>query len=150
MTGISFAKIFSASTSLEVRLAIVFSALLPILTVLALELILAVLSMKSEWMSRLLCGKPAILIREGRIVACDSVEALTKTNAKRVTVHGSVDLSRLDGIRGLQETEGAVSFLYSGEPDRLLRCLAAGHVADLSVSEPDLEEIFLHFYEQEG
>ena len=43
------------------------SALLPILTVLALELILAVLSMKSEGMSRLLCGKPAILIRDGRI-----------------------------------------------------------------------------------
>ena len=43
------------------------SALLPILTVLALELVLAVLSMKSEWMSRLLCGKPEILIREGRI-----------------------------------------------------------------------------------
>ena len=95
------------------------------------------------------CSRAAV-IREGRIVACDSVEALAKTNAKRVTVHGSVDLSRLDGIRGLQETEGAVSFLYSGEPDRLLRCLAAGHVTDLSVSEPDLEEIFLHFYEQEG
>ncbi len=44
-----------------------FSAILPILTVLALELILAALSMLSEGMSRLLCGKPAILIRDGRI-----------------------------------------------------------------------------------
>ena len=43
------------------------SALLPILTVLGLELVLAVLSMKSELMSRLLCGKPEILIRDGRI-----------------------------------------------------------------------------------
>ena len=43
------------------------SALLPILTVLGLELVLAVLSMKSELMSRLLCGKPEILIKDGRI-----------------------------------------------------------------------------------
>ena len=44
-----------------------FSALLPIFTVLGLELVLAVLSMKSERVSRLLCGKPEILIRNGTI-----------------------------------------------------------------------------------
>lgn len=43
------------------------SAVLPILTVLALELVLAVLSMQSETISRFLCGKPAILIRDGRL-----------------------------------------------------------------------------------
>lgn len=43
------------------------SALIPIFTVLALELVLAVLSMKSETVSRLLCGTPAILIRDGVI-----------------------------------------------------------------------------------
>jgi ABC-2 type transport system ATP-binding protein len=29
----------------------------------------------------------------------------------------------------------------------LLAVLSAGQVADLTVSEPDLEELFLHFYE---
>ena len=43
------------------------SAALPILIVLALELMLAALSMKSELVSRLLCGKPEILINNGRI-----------------------------------------------------------------------------------
>ena len=43
------------------------SAALPILIVLALELMLAALSMKSELVSRLLCGKPEILINDGRI-----------------------------------------------------------------------------------
>ena len=32
----------------------------------------------------------------------------------------------------------------------LLQTLAAGNLTDLSVSEPDLEEIFLHFYEKDG
>lgn len=43
------------------------SAVIPILVVFALELALAALSMKSQWVSRVLCGKPTILISEGRI-----------------------------------------------------------------------------------
>ena len=95
------------------------------------------------------CTRAAI-IREGRIIACDSVEALSKTSAKRVSIHGNAELSRLEGIRDRKETGGSVSFLYSGDIVELLRVLAAGSVTDLSVSEPDLEEIFLHYYEKEG
>ena len=32
----------------------------------------------------------------------------------------------------------------------LLKRLAEGNILDLSVSEPDLEEIFMHFYQEEG
>ncbi|MBR4457805.1 MAG: ABC transporter ATP-binding protein [Clostridia bacterium] len=95
------------------------------------------------------CTRAAI-IREGRIIACDSVEALSRTSARRVTVHGSVDLSSLDGIRDRTEADRTVSFLYSGEMGALLRVLADGQVSDLSVSEPDLEEIFLHYYGKGG
>lgn len=95
------------------------------------------------------CTRAAI-IREGRLIACDSVEALSKTSAKRVTIHGSAALDKLEGIRDQKERDGAVSFLYSGEMSNLLQVLAAGHVTDLSVSEPDLEEIFMHYYEKDG
>ena len=95
------------------------------------------------------CTRAAI-IREGRIIACDSVSALAQTNTKRVTVHGSVDLVGLTGIRDLQPVDGGVSFLYSGDMNLLLRSLAGGSVRDLSVAEPDLEEIFLHYYEDGG
>lgn len=95
------------------------------------------------------CTRAAI-IRDGKIIACDSVEALSKTNAKRVTVHGSVNLERLKGVRGRKVTEDSVSFLYSGDMGGLLQTLASGRVDDLTVTEPDLEEIFLHYYETEG
>ena len=95
------------------------------------------------------CGRAAI-IREGRIIACDSVEVLSRTSAKRVGVHGAVDLSGLPGVKDRQEQEDGVSFLYSGEMSRLLQTLAAGQVRDLSVAEPDLEEIFLHYYTEGG
>ena len=44
------------------------SGLVPILTVLGMELVLATLSMRSLAMRRLLCGKPVILIENGRIL----------------------------------------------------------------------------------
>ena len=95
------------------------------------------------------CTRAAI-IRDGRIIACDSVEVLSKTSAKRVTVHGTVDLGHLNGVRDRNDAEGSVSFLYSGDMDNLLRTLSAGRVYDLTVTEPDLEEVFLHYYEKDG
>lgn len=92
------------------------------------------------------CTRAAI-IRAGRIIACDQVEALSKTNAKRVHLQGRADLDRLTGLRDLRPTEEGVTFLYSGEMTGLLSVLAAGQVRDLSISEPDLEEVFLHYYE---
>ena len=95
------------------------------------------------------CSRAAI-IREGKMIACDSVDALTRTSAKRVTVQGSVSLEGLTGIRDRKETDGGISFLYGGDMGRLLQCLSAGKVTDLAVSEPDLEEIFMHYYEKDG
>lgn len=92
------------------------------------------------------CTRAAI-IREGRLIACGSVEELARTNAKRVTVQGTVDLSGLLEVRDLQETPGSVSFLYGGRLECLLERLVRGQVTDLSVEEPDLEEVFLHYYE---
>ena len=95
------------------------------------------------------CTRAAI-IREGKIIACDSVDALAKTNARRVTVQGSVDLDGLDGIRDRMDIGGSVSFLYSGDMNILLERLSTGRITDLTVSEPDLEEIFMHYYEKDG
>ena len=92
------------------------------------------------------CARAAV-IRAGRVVACDRVEALSSAGAKRVTVHGTVDLNGLEGLRDRKDLEDGASFLYSGAMEALLKVLAAGRVTDLSVSEPDLEELFLHFYE---
>lgn len=95
------------------------------------------------------CTRAAI-IRDGRIIAQDSVDDLSKTSAKRITVHGSIHLENLSGVRDRKAGEDGISFLYSGDMGSLLRTLASGQVDDLTVTEPDLEEIFLHYYEEDG
>ena len=95
------------------------------------------------------CARAAV-IREGRLIACGSVDALASSNAKRVSVHGKFDLSGLDGIKDLKESEQSASFLFGGDMKALLGRLYEGEISDLSVSEPDLDEIFLHFYGKGG
>lgn len=95
------------------------------------------------------CTRAAV-IRDGSIIACDSVDALAKTNAKRVSYRGSVDLSGLAGVKDLRADPGGGSFLYSGDLHLLLARFAAGTIKALNLSEPDLAEIFLHYYEKGG
>lgn len=95
------------------------------------------------------CTRAAI-IRDGKIIACDSVEMLSKTSAKRITVHGTADLKDLDGVRDKKYTDDSVSFLYGGDMNSLLRALSYGQVNDLTITEPDLEEVFMHYYEKDG
>ena len=94
----------------------------------------------------------AAIIREGKIIVCDSVAALSQTNAKRVhiqTQSNSLHMENflLNGIRDLQQSEHGISFLYSGEINELLSFLAAHPIQDLTIAEPDLEEIFMHYYQ---
>ena len=94
------------------------------------------------------CTRAAI-IREGRLLACGSVEELSRTNARRVTLRGSAEVQTLSGIRDCRKTEEGLSFLYSGDMQTLLSCLSGGRVEDVTIAEPDLEEVFLHYYEKE-
>jgi ABC-2 type transport system ATP-binding protein len=94
------------------------------------------------------CARAAV-IREGEVIACGNVEELARTDARRIVITGSADLDGLAGVRDIRRSEENTSFLYSGEINEFLRRLAAGNIRDLRISEPDLEEIFMHYYEKE-
>ena len=88
----------------------------------------------------------AAIIREGKILLSDSVENLTHTQAKRVQLRGEVDLSNLAEVNNLERKDDTVSFLYAGPIHELLELLSHSDVLDLNISEPSLEEIFMHYY----
>lgn len=93
----------------------------------------------------------AAIIREGRIIACDDVQTLSQANAKRIHVKTRDDSAyarelQLDGIRDLQLTGDGIRFLYNSDMNLLLQFFAAHPVSDLTICEPDLEEIFMHYY----
>lgn len=93
--------------------------------------------------------KHAAVIRKGKLLLSDSIENLGHAEAKRVTVKGVHALPALENARDVKINGDTVSFLYSGRPKELLSMLAALPLTDVSITEPDLEEIFMHYYREE-
>ncbi len=68
----------------------------------------------------------------------------------RVTAEGLTAASfALPGVTNLQaEAEnGAVHFFFKGDINAVLQKLGGIQVADVTIEEPTLEEIFMHYYE---
>lgn len=105
-----------------------------------------------------LCHRVAI-IKEGRIIRLETIEQLRRSNTKRVRVElrtledaarlGSA-LLVLEGVGDIKTQGSALSFLLRGDLGQVLRLLAACEVTNLDIGEPDLEEIFLHYYSKDG
>ncbi|MGN0633589.1 MAG: ABC transporter ATP-binding protein [Oscillospiraceae bacterium] len=95
------------------------------------------------------CSRAAI-IKDGRLLTVDSVENLSRTNAKRVTLHGVSQPPEGIGAKAVQSGEDVVSFLYSGEIKPLISAINVLPISDMTVTDPDLEDVFMHYYEKGG
>lgn len=78
------------------------------------------------------CHRAAI-IREGKLVCTDTVENLTRTNAKRIRM-----------IKDGREEE----FVYKGNLNELFAGFVGHNIEDIVIEEPELDEIFMHYYEE--
>ncbi len=92
-----------------------YSGLVPILTVLGIELVLAYLSLRSLRLRKLLCGKPVILVENGNIIQGN----LRKTRITIDELTGHLRQKDVLDIRSVQfailETNGELSvFPYPG------------------------------------
>lgn len=90
----------------------------------------------------------AAIIKEGEIVAQDKIDKLIQSNIKQVSVHGEITIDNLDGVKNLRKTAGALHFLYEGDLQKLLFTVNHPNLQDIQIQEPDLEEIFLHYYQK--
>ena len=54
-----------------------------------------------------------------------------------------------EGIRDVAVQHDSVSFLYSGDTNALVRSLARMKFDDITIEDPDLEDVFMHYYASE-
>ena len=95
-----------------------------------------------------ICDRVAI-IKEGRIVDLRSIDEMRKSSYKKVsfTAENPVADFSLAGAREITNDGATTSFLYNGEISALLGKLSGLPLINADISEPELEEIFLHYYE---
>ncbi len=91
------------------------------------------------------CERAAI-IRDGKIIACDTVETLSSSTARRVLIHGVTELPQLEGILNPVILDDSVSFLFQGNAQALISAMQGLPLTDISIHEPDLEDVFLSRY----
>ena len=96
-----------------------------------------------------ICDRVAI-IKEGRIVTVQKIAELQESAYKKVGFaaknNGAVKVFRLDGAQQLEISDNGVSFLYKGNVNALLTEISKYDLANVDITEPSLEEIFMHYY----
>lgn len=75
----------------------------------------------------------AAIIKDGTLICTDTVENLTKTNTKRIRVTKD----------GKEE-----SFVYKGDLNKLFQSFTGHNIEDIIIEEPELDEIFMHYYKE--
>ena len=95
----------------------------------------------------------AAIIREGELVANDTVANLGASAPRRVTLRGvgtlPPELAQLAGLLAVHTQPDSLVLSWQGEVRTLLTHLQNVPFTDLVIAEPELEDIFLHYY-QEG
>jgi ABC-2 type transport system ATP-binding protein len=96
-----------------------------------------------------ICNRVAI-IREGQIVEIQDIKTLQKDNYKKISVLAEdVDEKRfaIEGVSNLEKDDGSLSFFYKGDINVVMKLISEKEVSDVTIEEPTLEEIFMHYYE---
>ena len=96
-----------------------------------------------------LCGRVAI-IKEGSVINIQEIKALQKDNYKKIKVTAEgLDEAQfaLQGVTNLERDDDGFKFFYKGDINQITHLLSQQEIADLSVEDLTLEEIFMHYYE---
>ena len=98
-----------------------------------------------------LCDRVAI-IKDGKIIKTEKISNLIENTHKRFTLETNikVDKGRFAGISGISDlkiTEHSISFLYRGKINDITKIIASLNLTNILIEEPDLEEIFMHYYQ---
>ncbi len=95
--------------------------------------------------------KTVAIVKDGKIVNIEEIASLRKKQLKKVRILfpavRTIDDLGLSGIGAVESGSGkSLAFLYSGDINFLIGKLAVQPVENLSIEEPSLDEIFLHYY----
>jgi ABC-2 type transport system ATP-binding protein len=99
-----------------------------------------------------LCNRVAI-IKEGKIIKVEKISTLQESNHKKFKIQVKSKIEdkyfNISGVTDLDIKGNIISFLFRGDINVIMKKISEIQIANLWIEEPDLEEIFMHYYEKE-
>ena len=100
-----------------------------------------------------MCSRVAF-IKEGRIIKLEKMNALQENNYKKIRLEAkrafTEDYFDIGGVSKLELKENEADFIFKGNINSIMKRIADVELNNISIEEPDLEEIFMHYYAKEG
>jgi ABC-2 type transport system ATP-binding protein len=90
------------------------------------------------------------IIREGKIAEISDIRTLQQNNYKKINVIAKgLNPASFDqpGVTNVVAENGSVHFFFKGDINAVLKKISSIPVTDVTIEEPTLEEIFMHYYE---
>ncbi len=96
-----------------------------------------------------ICDRVAI-IKEGKIVKIQKISEINEDNYKRIKIEIKNKLEKnyfnIEGINDLKIKDNIYEFIYKGDLNIILNKISKLDIQNIWINEPDLEEIFMHYY----
>ncbi len=87
------------------------------------------------------------MMKDGKIIKEATFDEIRANVWTKFTIKTNEELTLpLQGVRDYIKEEDCYSFIYSGNIDLLLKELARHNILTIKATEPQLEEIFMHYY----
>lgn len=99
-----------------------------------------------------LCSRVAI-IKDGKIIKLEKISVLEENNYKKFKIELNSEINpdyfNVDGISKFEMKDNEATFLFRGNVNIIIKKLSSLDLSNILIEEPDLEEIFMHYYERE-
>ena len=95
------------------------------------------------------------IIRAGSLVALEEIAALKQRATRRLDVElarpvDAASFARLPNVREADAERTLLHLVVEGPVDAVVKALAEHEVVSITSHEPDLEEVFLDYYREDG
>lgn len=99
-----------------------------------------------------MCSRVAF-IKDGKIIKLEKMSSLHENNYKRISIEAKSAISKeafnISGVSDLEVKNNIAHLIFKGNINAIIKIITEIELRNISIVEPDLEEIFLHYYAKE-
>jgi ABC-2 type transport system ATP-binding protein len=99
-----------------------------------------------------MCSRVAF-IKEGKIIKTEKMSTLQENSYKRFSIEAKSQVDKetfnIKGVSSLEVKNETANFIFKGNLNSMMKKISEIELRNISIVEPDLEEIFMHYYAKE-